>query len=130
MSAPDVTVSVGRPGASFPLMARILGVDGEALVQSSVETITYGVWPIDSSESTQTNTLNKTSVIFNSLQTGDWDTLKDPTGYNFRWDVPGSLFRAEAKSYMVRIAILGTTAAGSHTVYLLHRRETLPWNEG
>ena len=129
-AAPDSTVSVGRPGASFPLMARIVGVDGVALSQSVVESIAYRVWTSDGSEAVQTGTLTKTDVIYNTLQTDDWDVLKDASGYNFRWNVPGTLFRHESRQYRIRVAILGTSAAGSHTVFLLHRRQTLSWNEG
>lgn len=129
MSASDLTVSAGRAGASFPLMARIVGVNGNNLTQAVTLSVAYRIFTKDRSTPEVTGTLTVSAVIFDTLQTDDWDTNKDSSGYNFRWDVPGSLVPVENKDYFALLTFTGTEAAGSHVCHLLHKRHTRSWTE-
>ena len=91
-AAAQTFVSTGWAGDGFPILARITGTDGDPLQQADLTSITYRIRPRDRSEADRTGTLTISAVIFDTLQTGDWDTGKDASGYNFRWDTNGTLF--------------------------------------
>ena len=98
MSAPLIEFAVWEDsGAS--LMARITGNDATNIQQADVTTIAYTVSSLATDADTgvvtgtetATGTLTVSSVVFDTLQTDARWTL-DSTGYNFRWDVPASIF--------------------------------------
>lgn len=125
MPAPLKTTSDGFAGASFPLMARIAFANGNNITQATTQSIAYEVRPIDNSEAAVQSTLTVANVVYDTLQTTGWDTDKDSTGYNFRWNVPGSLVPKPGKKYLILITFTATSGAGSHVAVLAHIRNTV-----
>lgn len=77
--------------ASASIIARVLGLNGVALKQADVSTITYAVTNVRSGTSIATGTLTISAVVFDTLQTGGpWSV--DVTGYNFLHNAPGTFF--------------------------------------
>lgn len=99
---------------SVRLMARMVGLDSQALLQADVSAIAYSFWKTaDETTEVGNGTLTVADVIFDTLQTESW-TL-DTTGYNFRWDVPPTLF-TEAREYGLSIKF--SLADGTNVVWL------------
>ncbi len=86
----DIHGSAFKNG-SATLLARIVGQDGDNILQSDVNTIVYTVYLLDDQDpNTRTPVTGHTDVsltvadiIFNTLQTDAIWTV-DATGYNFR----------------------------------------------
>lgn len=99
---------------SVRLMARMVGLDSQALIKADVTSITYSYWS-KADETTQlgTDTLTVNDVVFDSLQTESWSV--DASGYNFRWDIPPTLF-TQAREY--GLAIKFSLADGINVVWL------------
>jgi len=129
MSAPHKTVSTGLPGSSFPLMANVQWANGNRITQATVSSISYTAQPVDKSLPVVSGTLDKTAVVFDTLQTDGWDTDIDANGYCFRWNIPSSLVAMEGKEYKIRITFVGTGTAANLQESLVHIRRTLNWNE-
>lgn len=110
--AAKVTKGIVFEGGSFVLLARILGADGEPVVQASFTNIKYEVWsipvPLEERRGDWTtkfvnvdipaNEVNETAmviadVIFDTLQTDDRWTV-DTTGYNFAFEAPAATLPA------------------------------------
>jgi len=91
------------------LMGRVQGkVSGTTanVTQASITAITYSS---TTNCTTTTGTLVVSATIFDTLQTdADWTT--DATGYNFRWDVPDTLF---ASPGVYNVTVLIDPASGS-----------------
>jgi len=88
-------------GCNFTCMARMVGDDNTAIIQSSVSSIAGKVFDKDDASDTGTAlTVAVATSIFNTLQTDDRWT-EDVTGYNFRFTVPGSAIPDGGKAYLV-----------------------------
>lgn len=86
---------------SARLMARVVGLDSQRLVQSDFGSIAWQSWAtLKPATEVGSGTLEPADVIFNSLQTESW--TKDSTGYNFRWDMPSGTF-PDPKRYQLAI---------------------------
>jgi len=98
-------------------MARITGTDAANIQQADVSSIAYSVYDLDDeTTATVTGTLTVSSVVYDTLQTdARWDT--DTTGYNFRWDVPASVFADGDKIYRIEIAFTPASGEVYHVVY-------------
>ena len=76
--------------AGVILLARVVGNDGTPITQASLTAITYSVYDITNSVSLGTGTFTISSVVYDTLQTGElWDV--DSTGYNFKAAIPASV---------------------------------------
>lgn len=92
MTTPRLVVSVEDvlPGQGVKLMARVKNVEAELLTQASVTSIAFTISEVQVASGVETvteveaDTLNKTDVIFDTLQTDDsWHA--DEEGYNLAW---------------------------------------------
>lgn len=90
-------------GTTISLMARIRGLNGALITQTTVDTVTYLLWNMTTDArvmpASGTRSLVVSSVIYNSLQmnTALWsadgpDVLGADSrhGYNFKYDVPAT----------------------------------------
>lgn len=82
---------------SARLMARIVGLNNTKLIESDFGSISWETW-YEGAEDTQvaTGTLTVADVIFDSLETESWTA--DGTGYNFRWDIPATVFASPKRT--------------------------------
>ena len=87
-------------GASFPVLARVTGMNNQPITQASVASIAYKVTDSQSGQVLSTGSLSVASTVYNQLQQGNgWSesaavdvSINDGlTGWNFLWVVPGSL---------------------------------------
>lgn len=94
-------------GADATVVARIVTADGTDLQQADLtgtsgQEIAYSVFDLDGDTpgtAIATGTLNKTAVVFDTLQTDGWWNNEDEFGYNFRHtiantELPGGGHRA------------------------------------
>lgn len=103
-------------GSVIVCLARVIGLDGEAVTIVDVATIQRTVWDQGTSKTDTPSTADwdesvfVAATIYDSLQTGDdsWDV--DSTGYNFRDVVPGSSFPDGGHRYVIKYVI--TLATG------------------
>jgi len=100
-------------GQTPALMKRVEASDGTRLLQADVNSIAYTIYdkgdslttPVDSG----TGALSKTSVVFDTLQTDyGWTDSGDSTGYNFRWNCPGTFFEEAGTTYRIEVVITDT----------------------
>jgi len=77
--------------SAFSVMHRVHNA-GEAITQADISSITYAIYPVDSTTAhTASTSLVVANVVFDSLQTdGRW--TEDTTGYNFRHDGEYTIF--------------------------------------
>ncbi len=107
------------------LMARVVSVDGSAMLQSSVSSISYGVFDLSvGSPPTQvaSGTLTVGTVVYDTLQT-DARWTKDTTGYNFGWSAPASIFPKGGRKYQVEIKIVPTSGENFFLIFLITSKE-------
>ena len=79
-------------------MARIQGDDAANITQSNVTAITLKTFLNYGTAATSTTTLTVADVVFDALQT-DARWTKDATGYNFRYQIPSSVFDTGDSTY-------------------------------
>jgi len=80
-------------------MARIMGDDAERIVTADVTSITLKTFLNYGTTATSTTVIESfTNIIFDALQTDDRWT-KDTTGYNFRYQIPESVFDTGDSTY-------------------------------
>lgn len=91
-------------------MARVLGQDGEAVTQASLDSIAMTSMDLDDYSSVTTATLTISSVIFDTLQTADPRWTADQRGYNFLYAVPAAAIPSPGKTY--RVGLLFTPSSG------------------
>lgn len=84
------------------LMARVVGNDAANVTQASLSAITQYAYDTTNAPTTDVGvgTLTIANVIFDTLQTDDRWTV-DSTGYNFRHDVPATVFATGGGVYRV-----------------------------
>lgn len=125
MSA-KVTQASKLHNGQVSLMARVAGNNAVNIVQSTIDAITYSV--IDkrggSTIVPATSTLDKTAVVFNTLQTdGRWvdqnGNAIDSTGYNFRYDLQPEETPIRGRTYRVEILLTPTTDVGGAALPLV-----------
>ena len=104
---------------SATLLARVVGGDGQPIVQADVSSAEYSVYLLDDQDSDARTAitghagvaLTVANVIFNSLQTDSLWTV-DTTGYNFRYvlDVSANpAFAVAGRRYLVEFALTPAT---------------------
>ena len=91
-------------------MARVLGQDGEAVTQASLDSIVMTSMDLDDYSSVTTATLTISSVVFDTLQTDDPRWTADQRGYNFLYAVPAAAIPSPGKTY--RVGLLFTPSSG------------------
>ena len=80
-------------------MSRILGDDAAAITQSDIASISLSAFKDGSSTASSGPTaLTVAAVVYDSYQT-DARWTKDSTGYNFRYQVPASVFDSGDATY-------------------------------
>lgn len=97
-------------GADATVVARVPTADGTSLVQgdngeSTGTEVDYTIYDLDGDTPgtpITTGTLDKTAVVFDTLQTDGWWDSTDEDGYNFRHtisasDLPGDAHRAKVE---------------------------------
>ena len=90
--------------STFSVLARI-HANGTNVVQADVSTITYSIYPTDSTTAHTTATsLTVATVIFDTLQT-DARWTKDITGYNWRHDVAATVLVDPTKDYQIEYKV-------------------------
>lgn len=68
------------------MLARVVGADGDAIVQADIETITCKVMTLAGTV-VVSPTVTVNTAVFDTLQTGD-EWTEDAIGYNFRHALP------------------------------------------
>lgn len=85
MPVPDIIKGVAIEDGGATLLARIVGNSAVNITQASITSITYDVFQKGATTDLQQNSpLNKTAVVFDTLQTDAVWTV-DSTGYNFSY---------------------------------------------
>ncbi len=113
---------------SVTLLARVVGADGDPIVQADVASAEYSVYLLDDRDADARDAvtahdgvaLNVASIVFNSLQTDSLWTV-DETGYNFRHvlDVSANqAFAIAGRRYLVEFEL----TPGSGQVILVRFR--------
>jgi len=88
------------------LMSRVLGMDGTAITQASISSISALIRDMVAGTE-EVIALDKTAVVFNTLQK-DARWRRDSVGYNFRWGVP-AIKLPNATTYRIEITFIPTT---------------------
>lgn len=99
--------------AGCQIMARITGNSGTPITPNEIDTITCKVFDLNGDtpySAVATPTIAVASTVFSELQT-DARWTRDTTGYNFRHDLPATIFTTGDHKY--RIEYLFTPKAGS-----------------
>ena len=82
--------------AGWTAIARVQNPSGNNITQATITTVELVVTMAYEDGTTATtlaqNTLTKTAVVFDTLQTGDARWTKDTTGFNFLYEVPATAF--------------------------------------
>lgn len=103
-------------------LARILGLDGDLIVQADVSTITCLVYDITSAASIITPTVTVASAVFDTLQTdARWSV--DTTGFNFSYALPATAFPTGEHDYRIEYKFTPASGAAYFVVYQVHSRE-------
>jgi hypothetical protein len=91
MNPTDVVVCTAWEGADLAAMARLVNVAQTAVTQATIASAYLKVYDADGTQVSTTVTLTVSSVIFDTLQTGNGWTV-DSTGYNFRYVITGATY--------------------------------------
>lgn len=92
------------------VMARVLGQDGEAVTQASLDSIAMTSMDLDDYSSVATAALTISAVVFDTLQTADPRWTADQRGYNFLYAIPATAIPSPGKTY--RVGLLFTPSSG------------------
>ena len=115
----SVAVTQGAVWAAFEaiFLARVVDRAGTAITQSAISSIAYTVREAEGDETqTATGTLDKTTAIYDTLQTGGlWDA--DLTGYNFYGVLTGTCFPTYGVRYRVEFVLTPTSGNPYPIVY-------------
>ena len=96
-------------GATF--LARVIGNDGVAILQSTISSLTVKVFDLDETDQDKavyTATLVVADNIFDTLQT-DARWTEDTEGYNFKHDMPASAFSTGDHNYRIEYKFTPTS---------------------
>ncbi len=109
-----ITASVGFEDGSAYMMARILGLPGAYIQQADITSIAFDVRRSDGS-SVISGTLDKTAVIFDTLETTDsrWNDQKPAgdIGHNMAFNALATWFPDGGEVYTVEVLIVPATGA-------------------
>lgn len=123
MSATDVELGFGWEDQDITCMSRVL-LDGSYITQATVSAITRKVYNYDSGALVNSSAVTVNSTVFDALQTdGRW--TKDPTGYNFRDTVPGSLLVDGDTNYQIEYTFTGSGSQKFVIIFRPHIRALL-----
>jgi hypothetical protein len=123
-TAADIRGTVFKNGAAV-LMARIVGLDGDAVVTSDLVDVHYSVFEVNLSDPDSLTTiaghdnveLTVGDVFYDTLQTGEpWSV--DAVGYNFLHQIDvatNEAFLSAGASYQVRYEV--TPVTGQKVVF-------------
>ena len=125
--AADIHSTAFKNG-SVTLLARVVGADGDPIVQADVASAEYSVYLLDDRDPDARSAvtghdgvaLSVASIVFNSLQTDSLWTV-DETGYNFRHvlDVSANqAFAIAGRRYLIQFEL----TPGSGQVILVRFR--------
>lgn len=89
-------------------MSRIFGDTAAAITQADITSIELKTFINDTSTATSTTALTVASVVFDAMQT-DARWTKDATGYNFRYQVPASVFTTGDATYRIEFKFTPAT---------------------
>lgn len=85
------------------ILARIENIDGEAITQASLSTITCKVYDLSTLELVTSPTVTIATSVFDTMQTPSiddrWDV--DAIGYNFKYNLPALAFPTGDREYRV-----------------------------
>ena len=114
-------------GSTPTLLAYVHGyVDGDvaALTQSSITSISIAVASVSSAESTFEDDLDKTEVIFDTLQEdGRWvDSDGEPVPYNFAYTLPEEALPEGGWRYRAEVEFVMTDDSKGYAVWELDSR--------
>ncbi len=96
--------------ATFFLLGRVTGTDGNPIVQSDVSSIAYEIFRVRGGRKTSiaSGALVIADVVFNTLQLdARWDV--DTIGYNFRWQVLSNVLTEPRTKYLARAVFTAGT---------------------
>lgn len=97
-------------------LARIVGLDGDNIVQADVSAIVCTVYDVTASTTIITPTITVSAVVFDTLQTDDrWDV--DATGFNFAHALPATAFPTAAHVYRVEYKFTPTSGAAYYVIF-------------
>lgn len=92
------------------IMGRVRNPNGQYITQSTLTSVAVTYRSIIPSGNSTTSSLTVADCVFNSLQT-DARWTKDSLGYNFRWDVPATIFTRGGGQYGVTFLFTPLTGA-------------------
>jgi hypothetical protein len=114
-----ITVIEDRPAV---ILRRVVGIGGTPVTAASLASITRTVTDLDTGVITNTATLAKADVIFDTLQTVEddprWAAADDDLGYNFADVPPGTCWPTGDHTYLVEYVFTGTDG---HTLSVIVR---------
>lgn len=99
--------------SEFVCLARLLGADGEPILQADIASITCNVFDLDADDPTAivtSPTVAVSSVISDTLQT-DPTWTKDATGYNFKHLVLDTVLSSGGHRYRVEYIFVPTNGS-------------------
>lgn len=87
----------------YTMLSRIMGAAASAILQADLTSISITVYDTtDNSTAQAATSLDKTAVIFDTLQT-DARWTRDSTGYNFRYTIPATTFASGERTYRAEV---------------------------
>ena len=101
-------------------LARIENPSGSLITQATLSTITYQVYDATTERSSGATALTISSVVFDTLQgtsLSDSRWAIDSTGYNFRAELPASVFPSDGKDYRVEFKFTPTSGAAFYLLF-------------
>ena len=112
-------------GSNPVLLARIKSLTATYILQSDISAIELKAFnEADNAQRGETETLDASQVIFDSLQTDDY-WPEDGTGYNFRYMAPAAMITNGGEIVKMEAIITTTTGQKIPVVWRLDVQEVL-----
>lgn len=126
MSLTNITVDRIFEGSRATFLSRIVAPDGSYLVQGDIDAITYYVYNSDDlTNHLYTGPIDKTTAVFNTLQTGDMWTVDD-IGYNFLYTMEETEDLEPRTRYTIQFIFTLSTAETFPIIFGLTIRPVAP----
>lgn len=126
MSLTNVTVDRIFEGSRATFLSRIVAPDGSYLTQADIDAITYYVYDSDDlTNHLYTGPIDKTTAVFDTLQTGNLWTIDD-TGYNFIYTAQETENLEARHRYTIQFIFTLSTAETFPVVFGLTIRPIAP----